>query len=77
MMMGMFGFGFIGLLIMGLFWIGLILLVIWAARGLFNGSSTPSRRGEQDPTPREILDLRYSRGEITREQYEIMKKDLS
>ena len=32
-------------------------------------------RGDQD-TPRQILDRRYASGEITKEQYEGIKKDL-
>jgi putative membrane protein len=38
-----------------------------------------SRRPKQELTPqnpREILDQRYARGEITREQYEQMRLDL-
>jgi putative membrane protein len=34
-------------------------------------------RGEDVPSPREILDRRYAAGEITMEQYDQMKRDLS
>ena len=75
------GFGLIGLLIMLLFWGGLILLVVWLVRMIFSGSqshhsciNTPS--GDRSDA-REILAQRYARGEITREQYETMKQDIS
>ena len=81
MMMGM-GFGLLGLLVMLLFWVGLILLAVWLVRAIFTGSSNShtytSRHGEStNSNALEILAQRYARGEITREQYEIMKEDLS
>lgn len=76
----MMGFGFLGLLLMLFFWIGLIALAIWAVKGLFPSSKSsesfhtdPSGQG---PSARQILDQRYARGEISREQYELMKRDL-
>jgi putative membrane protein len=78
-MMGFgFGFGLLGLLLMVLFWGGLILLAVLLVRALFRGNrgSFTAASGHTE-TPREILDQRYARGEITREQYELMKKDLS
>ncbi|MHB9035010.1 MAG: SHOCT domain-containing protein [Anaerolineae bacterium] len=33
--------------------------------------------GGQEPTPLEILEQRYARGEITREQFLAMREDLS
>ena len=71
------GFGILGLLLMLLFWGALIFLAVWLVKALFQG-------GRQSPAPpsswaknaREILDERYARGEITREQYELIKKDL-
>lgn len=74
------GFGVIGLLFMLLFWIGLILLAVWLVRVVFSGisrntSSTPPSK--KSSSALEILAQRYARGEITREQYEIMKEDIS
>ena len=74
------GFGVFGLLFMLLFWIGLILLAVWLVRVVFSGisgnrsSTPPSKKGSN---ALEILAQRYARGEITREQYEIMKDDIS
>lgn len=77
-MMGMgLGFGLFGLLFMLLFWVGLIALAVWLVSTLFgrNGrQATPS--GDHELSAREVLDRRYARGEITREQYELMKQDL-
>ena len=57
-----------------LFWLlvlaGLALLVVWAVRQPGPGE-VASRR------PLEILRERYARGEITREQYEQMRQDLT
>jgi len=56
-----------------LFWIIVIGLIVWAV-------VTRSRRTGVPPVPEEspldILKKRYARGEITREQFEQMKKDL-
>lgn len=75
-MMG-FGFGIFGLLLMLLFWGALIALAVWLVRLLFPGQSqSPPSAGGQELSAREILDRRYARGEITRQQYELMKQDL-
>ncbi len=80
-MMTGFGFGW-GWLAMGLmmlvFWGGLVVLAVLLVRALFPGGQQlpPGSSGHQ-PTAREILDQRYARGEITREQFEQMKGDLS
>lgn len=71
------GFGIFGLLLMLLFWGGLILLAVWLVRALFqSGDRWPSAPTGRAKTARAILDERYARGEITREQYEIMKHDI-
>lgn len=71
------GFGFIGLLLMILFWGGLILLAIWLVRSIFQGSNQSAQHStDRSVTARQILDERYARGEITREQYELMRQDI-
>ena len=66
----------------GLMWIGplLFLLVVIVLLGfLFRGPSWGWRgndRGERPESAREILDRRYARGEITKEQYEEMRRTL-
>ncbi len=71
----MLGMGWM-MLGMALFWVVLILAAIGLVRLLFQSGSPKPSPGQDHLTPREVLNLRYSRGEITREQYEQMKKDL-
>jgi putative membrane protein len=76
-MMGMgWGFGTPGLLLMVAFWGGLIALAVWLVSRLFPRIRQPSTTSTQEPSAREILDRRFALGEITREQYEAMKRDL-
>ena len=60
----MAGMGWLGLLLMALFWIGVILLVVWGLSNAF-----PSRRQSVEPDAAEILKRRYAKGEISREEY--------
>lgn len=63
----------LGMLSMALFWIGIILLAIWAIRAIASpGATQPSL-----PTPLEIAKARYARGEINKEEYERLRKDLA
>lgn len=79
-MMGIgMGFGGIGLILMLLVWGGLILGGIWLVRTVFT-SSQPNQSGKMttnQPSPREIADQRYARGEIDREECEQIKADLT
>lgn len=52
--------------------IGLVLLVVWAVRKIAAGGVGPG--GE---TALDILKKRYARGEITRQEYEEKKRDIS
>ena len=61
-MMG--GFGWLGMLTMLLFWIGVIALVIWGLNTLFS-----ARQASVEPDALEILKRRYARGEISREEF--------
>lgn len=70
-MMGLFG-GWIGLLFNLAILIGIVVLIVWAVKRFT--SNTPSLNA---PTPREIVQARYARGEITREQYQQILQDLS
>ena len=88
MMMGWdwrFGWGgmLFGGLMMVVFWGGLIALIVFAIRG-FTGnsnrsdynlnSSNPTDRTRE--TPLEMLQARYARGEISKEEYEAIRQDL-
>lgn len=72
----MMGFGVGGFLFMVLFWGILIAGAIVLVRALFpqNGITRSHRRSVGNA--RQILDQRYARGEVTREQYELMKGDI-
>jgi len=85
-MMHNWGFGFLGWIGMILMWlipISILVLVVLGIAGLFRGSRLEKVGGDvsQDQgephSPREILQIRYANGEITREQYLQMLEDLS
>jgi putative membrane protein len=71
------GFGILGFVLMLVFWSGLIALAIWLVKTLFASSQRfPSTTQGLELNAGEILNQRYARGEITREQYELMKQDI-
>ena len=79
MMGGFFGggLGWIGMILGFVFFIlviiGVIFLIIWIVK-------ITTRSGNDDKTGSkalEVLKERYAKGEITKEQYENMKKDLT
>ena len=61
-----------GGVMMFIFWVGLIALIVWGITRLMrrNGSTTTH-------TPLDIAKQRYARGEINKEEFEQIKKDLS
>ena len=65
------GFGFIFML---LFW-GLVIFAIAALVRWLMTQSSPGR-SSRDKSPLEIVQERYARGEIDREEYEQKKRDL-
>jgi len=82
---GGFGsFGLIGMILnlvitIGLI-VGIVLLVVWLVRkvGASAGQAAwPAQRLGGLESPREILQTRYARGEITREQFQQMLTDVS
>jgi len=77
MMMGM-GFGLFGLLLILLAWGLLIALAVWLISALFPGTDKGSTSSlDESLSATEVLERRYARGEINREQYELMKQDLA
>lgn len=59
--------------------IGLVLLVIWAVRRITRnqqGSIFSSSQSSGMATARDVLQTRYARGEITREEYQRMLEDI-
>jgi putative membrane protein len=59
---------------MWIFWILLVIALIWFATFATRRESGPSKRQK---SAREILEERYARGEIERDEFEQKKKDLS
>jgi putative membrane protein len=61
-----------GVIWMVVFWGGLVALIAWGINRLTKHGGS----GEK-PGPLDIARERYARGEITREQFEQIKKDLN
>jgi len=61
-----FGYSWFGVILMIVFWIAVIWLIVWVIQQL-----TKSKEGAS-----EILEKRYVKGEITKKQYQEMKKTL-
>jgi putative membrane protein len=76
-MMG-YGWGMspVGWILMGLFWILLVGLVIWAAITLLPGARAAVGPAHRE-TPEEILARRFAQGEISVEQYRQARDELA
>ena len=62
--------------------IGLVLLVVWAVRRMSGSTPRPGAQAPAGQAPtgqaaRDIAQVRYAKGEITKEQFEQIKKDLT
>lgn len=68
--MGFGGFGMI------FFWIIVIVGIVWLVQALGGSNIQFPKQSKGEQSAREILDQRYARGELDREEYENMKKDL-
>jgi putative membrane protein len=69
----------LGVVIMLLFWAGVIALVVLAIRAIVQPSQRREDQGSSSfmsETPLEIIKKRYARGEITREEYLEACRDL-
>lgn len=66
----MFGWGFWGSFMMVVFWAAIILLIIWLVREI------RPKDNQQTGKALEILKERYAKGEIGKEEFEKIKKDL-
>jgi len=80
MMMGIgMGFGGIVLILLLLFFGALIVGGVWLVKTIAvdNPSNHLVNKNTNQPSAQEILDQRYARGEISQEEYERIKTDLS
>ncbi len=64
-----FGFGF-----MWIFWLLLILVIVWAVK---SGMSAGSSDKQSEKSALQILEERYVRGEIDKNEFEQKKRDLT
>lgn len=75
------GFGWIGMILGLLFWLlifgGLVVLVVWAVRRSNSGHMPSGGAALPAQSAKDIAQLRYARGEITREQYQQLVEDLN
>lgn len=71
-----YGHMMFGGLMMLLFWGGLILVIVLAVRWL-GGSPGPELRAPGSKTPLEILQERFARGEIDKQEFDERKRLLS
>lgn len=66
----------IGLIITVIIVIGVTVLAIWAVRGLSGYSRGSVAANKSVSSAREIARVRYARGEISREEYQMIVSDL-
>ncbi len=67
-----------GGLMMVIFWGAIIALAVWAIQSLSGRAERPGpAAGPSSRTPLEIAKERYARGEISREEFEQIRKDLT
>jgi len=61
-----------------LFWGGLIALAVVIIRSFTGGGSRPvSYDPPRQKTPQQIIEERYAKGEITKEEFESIRADIS
>lgn len=73
------GMGLVGWMFIGLFWVTLVGLIVWAVLAVLPRTRF-EQRGRCEPsreTPLEILDRRFASGELTVEQYRQVRDELS
>lgn len=67
----------VGMVLMGVFWVALIVLAVWAVIQLSQRNDTgPADPGRFVESPRQILDRRFASGEIDAQTYAEMRRVL-
>lgn len=73
--------GVIGMIIGFIFWVlvigGLIWLIVWAVRSAGKAGPSSNVLPPVNESPKDVAQMRYARGEITREQYQQILEDLN
>jgi putative membrane protein len=72
--MGGWGMGWWGIVPMLLFWAVIIVAIVFFVKWLAHGSGKNISASSSDSRSLEILKERFARGEITKEEFEHMKK---
>lgn len=79
-MMGYGGYGWIGMIVSLIFAVGLIIgfvfLIVWAVRRMSQNSDSSGNRMVSGQSAKEIAQMRYARGEISREEYQQLLADI-
>lgn len=70
------GWMIFGSLMMILFWGGLVAVLVLAVRGLTSTGAGSQEMRPQSQTPLQILQTRYAKGEIDRQEYERMRSEI-
>jgi uncharacterized membrane protein len=65
-----------GMLLMFLLWVGLVAGAIWLVGVLFPRVRSSTPRADASSTARAVLEARYARGEIGREEYQRIAGDI-
>jgi len=68
--------GWFGFILQIIFWVAIILLIIWIAKKITE-SQPGDKSSSQGDSALDILNKRYAKGEIDKEEYEEKKKDLT
>ena len=79
----MMGFGGLGMIFMLIFWLAIIGLAVWFVCALFPRPTEPSLRqpgiqsgGSSESSALDIVKQRYAQGEISKAEYESIRRDL-
>lgn len=59
-----------------IFWIIIIVVIVWAVIQFINKTQQRPPVSKPEERPMDILKKRYAKGEISKEEFEKMKKDL-
>jgi putative membrane protein len=71
-----FHMGLFSIVLIGLFWIAVIVAILFLIRWLFIPTGHRNREVKSTDSALEILRMRYAKGEINKEEFEQKKKDL-
>lgn len=78
--LGSFGLigGLIGLLFNIAIIVGVVVLIVWTVQKFSSHNASSRAASSAQPfSAREILDIRYARGELTRDEYQTILHDIS